>query len=1254
MASAASLAPKSSTVKAKAPAPSASAPSTKMDRTAAPPVRSTLPVFARTNGEGSATSVASGGHALDSVARQRFEMKFQRDLSQVRIHPDSQAKINSVVPGARALTIGNDIYFSSGQYAPGSEAGLQLLAHELTHSVQQESAAGTSLGRMGSTADRFESEARRNAEIAGSTPVTVRERTSAKGPQPDEESPGFFYRLLIRYFPEIEPILKRGVLGWLQDRVLEGVQAIVDRLMEPVRTVAGIAESLSSHFTQLSGWIKKAAASIAKGDCSVLHEAVDYVEQAVSGLVSPILDKIKEVGKKIGGFFKGIWEKFGAPIWNEIVKIGGKASDLIQQFATWIWDKTKPIRDWAGRAWRWVKNKLGIGEGPEGQNGLLQWVEEKAEKAWDWIKVKIEPIKKPLLVVAGILVMLSPAGPIIAVGAAVGGIIEGVRAIKRYFGTKGGVVSARQILQTVVLPKIIQVIRGFAGILAEKASWLIGKVRGARDSVREAATAASESIFSFLAGLLQWIADCLDDFVKWGEEKVADFLEWIDHAASGLVRFLDRILNFLDEVAEVVKDILRLPFLLMGKIWKAIPACIRDPFVDFFGVQILGRIAIFKALAGTPEAWAKTKAEVGVIIKEFFVDFNLTGAMKHAFLLLLRALNVPLELLEAVLGKLVAAWDTLKEKPVEFLKNLWETIKLAFKGFFKRILTHLKNGIVGWLTSSLEGANISWPHDWTDPAELFGFVTSVLGLSVDHVLDRIALKYPERAAQLRKIIKVATGAWEWISLLARGDFKGLWEKIKGKISNLYDMVMQGVVDWLMKQVIQGVMMQLMTTADPTGVSEIVMIIVDTYRTIKTAVKYMRQILTMMNTMLDSILNIAAGVLQPAADLIEGAFDRGMPVVIGFLANLVGLGDIGEGIQEALEKVREKVDEGIDWLIEKAGALIEKVVGAVKGVVAMLFPPEKFTVGEDEHTVSAEEAGTEYRLTIQSEKREYIDFKQYVQTTAEKAGIKGLDTDLAGLQTEYEAWQAMPPQPEAEGTEAPGAAAKSQEQRQEEEKKKVAKFKDVAQIIKKILKKLPSEKPPKSTPAIPGPMHGNIGGSSMTIALLTANREPGQGTSEITIEDEFWDEIKPGAKKGKDKGLRRGKNSKKLYVRGHLLSAKLGGKVNPDNLTPLTYSANKTHDANVESSIKDLVGDSPNQASAKGMVSYTVKVEYIPNAPPTPEEAEAGLKDEETLLATGLETEWWQLVPDPENPSQQVKTGAAHIFTVDNVPPYPQM
>jgi len=81
------------------------------------------------------------GNALDSVTRSFFESRFSSDFSDVRVHTGEQAASSAQAINARAYTVGKDVVFGAGQYNPGMTEGKRLLAHELTHVVQQ---AGTS------------------------------------------------------------------------------------------------------------------------------------------------------------------------------------------------------------------------------------------------------------------------------------------------------------------------------------------------------------------------------------------------------------------------------------------------------------------------------------------------------------------------------------------------------------------------------------------------------------------------------------------------------------------------------------------------------------------------------------------------------------------------------------------------------------------------------------------------------------------------------------------------------------------------------------------------------------------------------------------------------------------------------------------------------------------------------------------------------------------------------------------------------
>ena len=92
-------------------------------------------------------STLGAGQPLDKANRDYFEPRFGNDFSKVRIHSGQQAAASASSINALAYTFGNHVAFGAGQYQPESIEGRKLLAHELTHVVQQSGADGVRVGR---------------------------------------------------------------------------------------------------------------------------------------------------------------------------------------------------------------------------------------------------------------------------------------------------------------------------------------------------------------------------------------------------------------------------------------------------------------------------------------------------------------------------------------------------------------------------------------------------------------------------------------------------------------------------------------------------------------------------------------------------------------------------------------------------------------------------------------------------------------------------------------------------------------------------------------------------------------------------------------------------------------------------------------------------------------------------------------------------------------------------------------------------
>lgn len=108
----------------------------------------------------------SPGQGFDSTVRRYFEHGFGHDFSRVRIHADGRAAESARAVGAQAYTVGRDVVFGTGRYAPATAEGRQLLTHELVHVMQQRHATDVATDNLqiGGPDDAHEHEADRLAE----------------------------------------------------------------------------------------------------------------------------------------------------------------------------------------------------------------------------------------------------------------------------------------------------------------------------------------------------------------------------------------------------------------------------------------------------------------------------------------------------------------------------------------------------------------------------------------------------------------------------------------------------------------------------------------------------------------------------------------------------------------------------------------------------------------------------------------------------------------------------------------------------------------------------------------------------------------------------------------------------------------------------------------------------------------------------------------------------------------------------------
>jgi hypothetical protein len=137
-------------------------------------------------------SERGGGQPLDTNLQQEMGGSLGADFSDVKVHTGAESDSLNKDLGARAFTTGKDIFFKEGAYDPGSSQGKELVAHELTHVVQQGTGAVGGEGRMkvNQPGDSFEQEAdsvAQQATGAGAQSAQLKEEELTAQRQEEEE-----------------------------------------------------------------------------------------------------------------------------------------------------------------------------------------------------------------------------------------------------------------------------------------------------------------------------------------------------------------------------------------------------------------------------------------------------------------------------------------------------------------------------------------------------------------------------------------------------------------------------------------------------------------------------------------------------------------------------------------------------------------------------------------------------------------------------------------------------------------------------------------------------------------------------------------------------------------------------------------------------------------------------------------------------------------------------------------------------------
>ncbi len=284
-------------------------------------------------------------------------------------------------------------------------------------------------------------------------------------------------------------------------------------------------------------------------------------------------------------------------------------------------------------------------------------------------------------------------------------------------------------------------------------------------------------------------------------------------------------------------------------------------------------------------------------------------------------------MLLGVLARAAGVVEDIIADPIGFLGNLVSGVMQGLKNFMSKIGMHLQKGLMDWLFGALGGAGLQLPEKF-DLQGIVSIVLQVLGLTYANFRARaVAIVGEPVVAGLEK-------AAEIFKVIVTEGIPGLWRFIKEKLTDLKSMVLDAIWDFIKERVIIAGITWVIGLLNPASaffkackaIYDIVMFFINRGS----------QIMALVNAIIESMGAIAKGSLGVAATWIENALAKAIPVAIGFLAGLLGLGDVSGTIKKTIDKAQAPVNKAMDWGILQA----VKLTGAVGGMFKQKKDREK--------------------------------------------------------------------------------------------------------------------------------------------------------------------------------------------------------------------------------------------------------------------------------------------------------------------------
>lgn len=541
----------------------------------------------------------SRGRPLAAGIRQAFEPLLGVDLRSVLVHDDEHARAAAL--GLRVPAFAHKAHIAFAGAAPQwrSGRGREIWAHEIAHTAQYLSTGHTgAVDQINRYGDPAESDARRAAM------ALIRNEPYALGGGPTGE-----------IAPVLDLIVDGATAAYnaVEETVDDAIEWTADQLRDLLpEEVLQLAEGGEAFIDMVKDWIEGGFSEWLEGLLSQVSfvdaiqpffEAIgqyaadfntfgDTISETAGEALAPLFEPIAEA---LSTWINPALERRISTLQSEEEAQEAIDEELFQQDAEniqgvvdaiaagaeSIWDTIEEfLRSIPGaeEAWEWLRD--GFDFVVDAARDIADWVMERASEVWEWISEAIEPIRPALELIAKILFILSPLGPIYLLMEYGPPIWEAITGWFSSFNLGDILQQHLDDFTENVLPTFQTALRAGASVLAAGVELLLPVIDAMIAGAEELGGVEIEWL-QVLRVFLNWAASEARKLAKLTDEQIKAVMDAAILAFNALIEFLGKIIDFFVRLAMVALNPLMLPVAITGVLWLLLPDAFKPPIIDF-------------------------------------------------------------------------------------------------------------------------------------------------------------------------------------------------------------------------------------------------------------------------------------------------------------------------------------------------------------------------------------------------------------------------------------------------------------------------------------------------------------------------------------------------------------------------------------------------------------------------------------------------------------------------------------------------